>query len=341
MKLTQQIIFVFLSFALSTITSAQEHLIFAVDLIRHGDRTPTHNLPKSPYLWQEGLGELTPLGMQQEYMLGKELRHKYVDQYHLLPTSYDVKTINVRSTDSNRTLMSAESFLLGLYPLGTGPTTLPARYQPIPIHTVPINEDSLLAVKFSKNIYSLAKLYFSTKRIWNEKTKPIQEKINRWSAATGLNLNDFRKFGMLSDNLYIRKIHHVPFPEGISASDADEIISLGNWATTTAFKFKAISYPTGHQVLTSIETYFENAAHQKDQLKYVLLSGHDSTIMSVMNTLGNPVDTIPPYASDLNFSLYENNQQYFVKVTFNHTLVNLPGCEKGICSLTQFAEIAD
>ncbi len=45
---------------------AHDKLIFAVDIIRHGDRTPMIELPKDPYVWPEGLGHLTAKGRQQE-----------------------------------------------------------------------------------------------------------------------------------------------------------------------------------------------------------------------------------------------------------------------------------
>src|SRR3990167_2889333 len=133
--------FVLLVLFVSTNAFATEHLIFAADLIRHGDRTPVDEVPAAPHVWKEGLGELTAEGMNQEFQLGVALRKRYVEQTHLLPPQYDVKTLMVRSTDFNRTLMSAESLLYGLYPLGSGPrllssgqTALPQAFQPIPIH---------------------------------------------------------------------------------------------------------------------------------------------------------------------------------------------------------------
>jgi lysosomal acid phosphatase len=68
---------------------ANETLVFAIDLIRHGDRTPIYQVPKSPYFWQEGLGGLTAKGIEQEIQLGKQLRKEYIDQHQLLPRSYN------------------------------------------------------------------------------------------------------------------------------------------------------------------------------------------------------------------------------------------------------------
>ena len=72
-----------LSSLLSTSPAAQ--LIYAVSLIRHGDRTPTRYISSDPLQWRQGLGQLTPLGMRQEYELGKQLRQRLVNHFHLLP----------------------------------------------------------------------------------------------------------------------------------------------------------------------------------------------------------------------------------------------------------------
>ncbi|MFO0319717.1 MAG: histidine phosphatase family protein, partial [Neisseriaceae bacterium] len=85
----------------SFLAYADRTLIFAIDIIRHGDRTPTTEIPKDPYSWQEGLGELTANGMKQEFNLGKNLRNKYVVQYKLLPAKYNNDFIYVRSSDYN------------------------------------------------------------------------------------------------------------------------------------------------------------------------------------------------------------------------------------------------
>lgn len=70
-------------------------------------------LPKVPHHWPEGLGELTPIGMHQEYELGKKLRHRYIDETKLLARTYQPGTLYVRSTDYNRTIMTAECLSMG------------------------------------------------------------------------------------------------------------------------------------------------------------------------------------------------------------------------------------
>ena len=137
-------------------------------LFRHGSRGPTTNTydPSWPsYL----LAELTPTGMRQQFTLGTQLR----EEYSYLVPEYDPDNFYVRSTDLNRTIMSAESFLLGFFPFGSGPNisnlnseldippynisdTLksnieslesvaePFNYIPIPIHVIELAQDYLL-----------------------------------------------------------------------------------------------------------------------------------------------------------------------------------------------------
>lgn len=75
-------------------------------------------------------------------MLGQWLRQRY---NNYLNAVYSANDIYVRSSDVDRTLMSAQSVLAGLYP--------PKEYkiwnknllwQPIPVHTVPESMDHLL-----------------------------------------------------------------------------------------------------------------------------------------------------------------------------------------------------
>jgi hypothetical protein len=64
---------------------------------------------------------LTGTGMQQLFAVGSSLRQRYVTNMGILNTSYTREEVAVRSTSYDRTLMSAEALLEGLYPPGTGP----------------------------------------------------------------------------------------------------------------------------------------------------------------------------------------------------------------------------
>ncbi|KAJ4440008.1 hypothetical protein ANN_08139 [Periplaneta americana] len=115
----------------------------ALSIFRHGDRSPVSSYPTDPYnnvsYWPAGWGQLTNAGKQQQYELGQWLRKRYSK---FLPEMYNREDIFVRSTDVDRTLMSAESNLAGLYPPRQWQKwSANISWQPIPIHTVPENMD--------------------------------------------------------------------------------------------------------------------------------------------------------------------------------------------------------
>lgn len=129
-------------------------------------------------------------------------------------------------------------------------------------------------------------------------------------------------------------------PKGISDADANEIILLGKWAVVNYFKLRQVSYPMGHSFLNTVNNYFLQAVQKKSPLKYVLLSGHDSSIMSVMATLGVPLENMPPYASHLDFALFKNDKKYYMRVSYNDKPVTIPACGGTVCSLPQFYALA-
>jgi acid phosphatase len=324
---------------------AQEKLIFALDLIRHGDRTPIWTIPNSPHTWPEGMQQLTAQGMQQELQLGKKFHKIYIDHYHLLPNQYQNDAIYVFSTNYDRTLMSAEAVLLGLYPLGSGPLlstkqpALPGAFRPIPIHTQPLDKNDSFVTDVHANYQQLEKKYVDSRPDWAQKTAELQNKFPIWSKATGLPITNIRQLIALADTFKIYQIHHLPLAVKLSDEDVKQVMAAGTWAFTTEFQTKEIANLIGTPLLAKVADYIQKATQLNNPLKYVLLSAHDTTIMSLMTTLHAPLNSPPPYASDVNFSLFKDGSEYTVKISYNGQPVVLPGCNATGCSLMQFAKL--
>ncbi len=62
MKFVINIGFALMVLGSKSYTYANDRLIFAVDIVRHGDRNPGAEIPNSPYKWNGDLGELTEAG---------------------------------------------------------------------------------------------------------------------------------------------------------------------------------------------------------------------------------------------------------------------------------------
>ena len=101
-----------------------EKILFAWQIHRHGARVPYNGIINNSDIYKEHWlekEELTNVGKRMLYLLGVKARKRYIIQTKLLSKQYSPQEILIRSTDVNRTIESVESFLQGLYPIGTGP----------------------------------------------------------------------------------------------------------------------------------------------------------------------------------------------------------------------------
>lgn len=108
-------------------------LRFVHTMFRGGARAPVSGISEQnvDILGEKWLspGELTPTGERMQYLLGYKNMNKYKT---FLPSSFDTSQIYIKSTDYNRTMMSAQAQLNGMYSPGTGPV-LTSGQEPIAI----------------------------------------------------------------------------------------------------------------------------------------------------------------------------------------------------------------
>lgn len=340
----------------------KDKLIFATEIIRHGDRTPSSSLPTAPYEWPEGLGELTAIGMQQEFELGKKFREYYITEQKLLPESYQPNTLYVRSSNFNRTLMSAQSVLLGLYPMGTGPKlsnnqyALPNGFQPIPIHTIDVDQDDLLVSHDTKRTEfdNLVTQLIYNSQEWQDKNKQLNSKFKQWSEKLNIPIHNLTDVFPIGDNLYIRQLHHAPMPQALNQQDIDEIIHWGIVTQAIQYQPKAIGVLTGKDLLIEIQNKMQEkinssngASNSNSGADFILYSGHDISLLAFLSAIGAPAEINPPYASHVSVRLFKNqsesnNNSYYFTVLLNNQPVSIAGCDhSNTCTLIQLNTIIE
>ena len=292
---------------------AQDKLVFAVDIIRHGDRTPLNNdFKEDPTNWPEGFGKLTALGSNQEYALGTEMRRLYYGG--LLDSNTAAQSICVFSTDTVRTRQSAGLFVSGL--MGAAAGTIPI------LLTIPIDiaggfatDNVVPLANFSNpgmtNLKALESQYIFETPEWKATNAALQPQFARWSQALGVKITNIGNLIGLSDALYIHQIHHVVLTNRIGADDIASIIAAGRWAYVYEYNLN-MGGIVGRPLLRKIADYMENArregvSRKQGGLKYVLFSAHDDTLLREMSALKAPLTgtNSPPYAALLHFGLFE------------------------------------
>ena len=326
----RQVVKLLCLFILSFSLFAKDKLLFVVDVVRHGDRTPILLIENVPYRWKEELGELTEKGKQQHLALGEKLRKRYIEEEKLLPREYTNGSIYIRSTGYSRAIMSAESLLTGLYPSQT-----------IPIHSQPKEKDILLSNEvYAEQFGALLKKLVYPSIYWQDMETKAKPTWAAWEKLAGFKIENLRHLKNVGNAVYIYQLYHVPFPPEFSKNEINELIDLHWTVMAKMYHPKEIGQLLGREQLNLIAEYMTKANQQNNALKYVLLSAHDSTLLSLMSALGAPLDKSPPYAAHLSFALYENaSKQPVIVVRYNDQVVSIPGCHQDGCTLNELQKI--
>ncbi|KAG5673760.1 hypothetical protein PVAND_003780 [Polypedilum vanderplanki] len=318
-------------------------LIAASIIFRHGDRTPVEPYPNDPYkdqsLWPAHFGQLTNTGKRQHFELGKWFRARYNS---LVSDKYNPDEMLVRSTDMDRTLMSAMSNLAGFYP----PKDLDIwneeiQWQPIPVHTTPEKLDEILAAKKSCPVYDyeLKKLYKSPEfKAYDQKYKPIYKYLTQYA---GKKVDSIQSVQNIYSCLHIEQIYNFTLPEWTKEVFPDKMFEISGLSFAVKTYTPLLARLKTGPLLKEILNLFQNKTEGKKTKNLYIYSAHDTTVANMLNTLG--VFKLlgyhnPPYTSHILFELIEKNNDYFVQVFYRNTtgdplLLNLP-CGT-LCPLNQ------
>ncbi|KRY20271.1 Lysosomal acid phosphatase [Trichinella patagoniensis] len=330
-------------------SSGERQLIFVHVMWRHGARAPLTLFP-SEYdhtiqNWPNGLGELTPLGILQQFQLGTFLRQRYEK---LIP-KYKSDTIYIRSTDSNRTIMSAMANLAGMFPPENSQNILNLTWQPIPIHTIPKTLDKVLDVTYSTCPYPDHVFY--SEEMNSETVRAIMEEkaalFDFLRERTGLEIPTFTDIFDVYDLLNCEKAHNMVETNRTWMNEAlfKEIEDLFFKSTLHYYSNSKITPFRGGPLLQSVAEVLMKKAKKiyNDQLKYMAYSAHETgiiaffTSMQIYNT-----SLIPDFAACIMTELYEEEDgTYTVDILYKRSLkeevqiLELPWCGT-VCNLETF-----
>ncbi|XP_061760643.1 lysosomal acid phosphatase isoform X2 [Nerophis ophidion] len=321
-------------------------------LFRHGDRSPVRAYPTDPYqerAWPQGFGQLSQEGMRQHLELGQFLRKRYKG---FINDSYARHEITVRSTDYDRTLMSAEANLAGFYPPTDQQVFSPnLNWQPIPVHTVPKSQEKLLSFPLED---------CPRYKILMNETEHTEEFINVTSAnkdlielvrnKTGLNKTNVESVWSVYDTLFCESRHNMSAPDWVTPSVMEKLRFLKDFGFRVIFgiyKQQEKNRLQGGLLLGEIVKNISKAAISKEthRLKMMMLSAHDTTVTALQASLNVFNGRQPPYASCHMIELYKDeNGSLSVSMFYRNDstvapyAVQLPGCAID-CPLKDFVKL--
>ncbi|GFR73769.1 lysosomal acid phosphatase [Elysia marginata] len=283
-------------------------------VFRHGDRSATHTYPTDPHVndWVDGLGQLSK--------------------------------VYVRSTNLERTLMSAECVCAGLFPVNTSLPDLPeawpfGHWQPVPVQTVPSGEDKLLHPADTCSYVQLLKdgilaMDVSRDHIINDKN--LMYKLSR---NTGMEIN-VKTLHDLADTLFCQLQHNMSQPDWFTKDIQDRLLEYGLYRPHTGPT--DVKYLSGTLLDVVIKNMKSKAENSSDLHKMYLYSAHDSTVAALMSILRVDNFIQVPYSAAFFIELHLIQGQYFVKLLYRNSTTHppqtliAPRCLLELCPLKVF-----
>ena len=251
--------------------------------------------------------DLTIEGQGMHEQLGKFYRSYLIDELQFLPDYYDPEFVQIRSSETERTVRSAESFIHGLYP--------------------PETPDDLISIETGTELFELlhprvdhCKDFGAVWERWKQ-TPEYKNMLNETEALlkdlvieSGLKWDDWQ-WEWVGDWLYTIGCCGSPLPGFITQEQLDISIKAVEFFTLNLFQYER--GVAGAPILRELTTHIEDSLIGATNLKFYLLSGHDVSIVAALNVLGIDITEVPPFASHLAFEVWEVDSRPMVRVVLN------------------------
>ncbi|XP_075981914.1 lysosomal acid phosphatase-like isoform X2 [Anticarsia gemmatalis] len=309
-----------------TLPYESKTLRLVIILFRHGARTPVSSYNSDPfknYQWPDGFGSLTNTGKMQLYELGKKYRSYYAN---FIPEEYLEKDVYVRSSDSSRCLMSAYTFLAGLFPPTERQMWHPeVMWQPIPVHSLPRELDNVIASTKPCKVWK--EMYEEQLALHNGDPK-FQELFDYLTKHTNQTLRSILPTDFLYSTLLTEQ------EAGLKLPDWTKNVFPTKMRTPFMLSLAMLSYNETLQrlqigeLLKQVRQQFDDTTSRVNVDRSLLVySGHDVTIVSLWRALGFTELLEPEYGASIVLELHEDdeNDVFFVKTFYrNNTKMEVP-----------------
>jgi len=371
-------------------TTEKYDLKFAQIITRHGRRTPeSKNYPLTMWTCNSmdnlitnkdkerpdcKMGQLTVWGVKDMVNVGNSYKHLFIDKLGFLDKVFNPNQIFVRSSNRERTISSARSFMHGLYGGSFSDEQEKDGIHHSSFFILPDKQENMYPRSSERYIF-LKGLVKKHKDVVKEnqesglseftaQIKDIFEKSKGFDSP--FYVPSWRSYNGLVNSFDCFKNHQLPLPAGFTKEIIDRMY------LESAKEFKAIKIFPELSVLgigrfvSDLEKQFVLKAKNDpsvDQLKLALYSAHDTTLAALLVAFDMYEELRHPVTSSaLEFLLFQKSEttsappktpeqekqlidSQFVKVVFNHKVIHIGACKDkevdDMCPLADFIEISE
>ncbi|NWI15316.1 PPAL phosphatase, partial [Crypturellus soui] len=264
------------------------------------------------------------------------------------------RQIFIRSTDFDRTLMSAEANLAGLYPPDAQERFNPnISWQPIPVHTVPEAGERLLKFPLTHcPRYEQLQNETRDSAEYTNKTRDNLQFLQMVANETGIRDVSLESVWSVYDTLFCEQAHKMKLPLWVTEDVMARLKQLKDFSFEFLFgihhRIEKARLQGGvllDHIRKNLTKAANSSAHQR--LKLLAYSAHDTTLVALQMALDVYNGIQAPYASCHIFELYhEDDGNFSVEMFFRNESgkepfpLTLPGCQQ-TCPLHRFLQLTD
>lgn len=305
---------------------------------RHGARYPLKRIPgdlswpTNKEFWNNYSGHLTPEGTMQMISIGIDLR----SYYNEFISNINTDSIRVQVSNSQRTAMSAWSFLMGMFPNKSkyfkyiGDSRNKKLNNNISDHiTIRIETDKLFHLEDSEKRSEFGKKNLESSVLFNKfvsdkNSKDLCDKLYKMTKLEKLSpsfaiVDRLIELKRIHTQIKIATVHNLEIlpntiGEKVTEQDIKYIDIIGN-------EVKSRYYIPGDDKISddcgaSNASYLLNEIFRyiiNSKYKFIEISGHDITLLSLSSLLGIKI-TVPEFGSYFIFEVYDNDT---IKIYYN------------------------
>ncbi len=358
----------------------EQKLYSTFTLIHTGTVSPAIPLPSMDWeQWDEkATGELTAMGMREQYLLGREIRRRY-DAANLLNSTLLIDQVFVRMIDHNSSIESGVAFLRGFlndnkdqltaaelsqakppvfvkeyFVRNIGDNVLPMGVGTLPYHTHYPHDEDIFAPRSCPKAQNLTIQAF----LEDPAVKGAVEKYNQSF------VNLVKKYYQKIDRKMLTFPRYVPLMESILTAVklfketrlSDEEVSLVKTYLDTIYFYSRAASKEGNSYRASpmldfmtkfLQSTLQQALHYPTRLenqKAAFVFTEDRMIASLLARLGHNVTASIPSASIVTFEVYgpetsRDLREMSVKLKFNDKEIKIVDCELSKCSYETFQKV--
>lgn len=313
--------------------SNDPRLLLGLDIVRHGDRAPLKGFSNVfDGIWEKKeMGMLTEKGVKESLQFGRELYSYYVEQQNLLSPNIDPNNVYISSTDTPRTRDTAIAITKGLFF---------EKPKSIIIHTLACVEKQCTAFNQYKD--SEDKISSIQKKLLPNKLKTnLLDSAQHMDRYYNTNFSSSGIFSVakVGGALVVGELHNKPLPKYITPRRAEDLMTAYKQRYMYLWSIPARNCNHSRWIIAQIKEAFNSKIKNLSPIKLKLMVMHDINLLPILRFFDFPVNSKPGYNADIRFELFEIKSKYFVRMSYNGTLVKL--CSDDFCTIEDFYRTID